>query len=191
MLIYKFMSRLKSRILAFLAPLLAGKKSGRMPRITNKNNDGFTLIETIVAVGIIVIGLVSALTLITNSLFYVSNIGDRLIAANLTAEGLEVVRNIRDNNWLQELPWNSGLADGDYQTSYDSTVLSPYSGNPLLFDGGSGLYNYSSGANTLYVRKISISNLSVYEIRVVSTVTWQRRGITYSNSAESHLFNWK
>lgn len=152
---------------------------------------GFTLIETIVAVGIIVIGLVSVLTAITTSLFYVSNIGDRLIASNLTAEGLEVVRNIRDNNWLQGLSWNSGLADGDYQVSYNSTALSPYGGNPLLLDGASGLYNYSSGASTPYGRKISISNLSGYEIRVISTVTWQRRGITYSNSAESHLFNWR
>ncbi len=152
---------------------------------------GFTLIETIVAVGIIVVGLVSALTLITNSLFYVSNIGDRLITANLTAEGLEVARNIRDNNWLANLSWNNGLIDGDYQASYNSTALLPYSGNPLLLDSGSGLYNYSSGASTIYRRKISISNLSSYEIRVISTVTWQRRGVTYSNSAESHLFNWK
>ncbi|MDO8574970.1 MAG: prepilin-type N-terminal cleavage/methylation domain-containing protein [bacterium] len=162
-----------------------------MPQITNTNNNGFTLIETIVAVGIIVIGLVSALTLITNSLFYVSNIGDRLIAANLTAEGLEVARNIRDNNWLQNLSWNSGMPDGDYQASYNSITLLPYGGNPLLFDNGSGLYSYSSGASTLYGRKISISNLSSYEIRVISTVTWQRRGVTYSSSAEGHLFNWK
>ena len=152
---------------------------------------GFTLIETIVAVGIIVIGLVSALGAITTSLFYISNIGDRLIAANLAAEGLEVVRNIRDNNWLVNLSWNNGLVDGDYQASYDSTAMTSYSGNPLLLDSGTGLYSYSSGAGTLFVRKISISNLSSYEIRVISTVTWQRRGITYSNSAENHLFNWK
>lgn len=152
---------------------------------------GFTLIETIVAVGIIVIGLISALTLITNSLFYVSNIGDRLIAANLTAEGLEVVKNIRDNNWLQGLLWNNGLTNGDYQVSYSSTVLSPYSGSPLLLDSGSGIYSYAVGSTTPYVRKISISNLSGYEIRVVSTVTWQKRGVTYSSSAENHLFNWK
>lgn len=152
---------------------------------------GFTLIETIVAVGIIVIGLVSALGAITTSLFYVSNIGDRLIAANLTAEGLEVARNIRDNNWIQNLSWNNGLANGDYQASYNSIALSPYSGSPLLLDSGTGLYSYSSGASTLYVRKISISNLSSYEIRVISTITWQRRGITYNSSAESHLFNWR
>ncbi len=153
--------------------------------------NGFTLIETIVAVSIIIIGLVSALTLITNSLFYVSNINDRLVAANLTAEGLEVARNIRDNNWLQNLAWNNGLADGDYQAAYNSISLSSYSGNALLLDSGTGLYNYNSGDATNYIRKISLANLSSYEIRVVSTVTWQRRGITYSNSAESHLFNWK
>ena len=153
--------------------------------------DGFTLIETIVAVGVILIGLVSALTLITNSLFYVSNISDRLIAANLTAEGLEVVKNIRDNNWLQSLSWNNGLANGDYQVSYNSTALLPYSGIPLLLDSGSGIYSYASGSASPYTRRISISNLSGYEIRVISTITWQRRGVTYSNSAENHLFNWK
>lgn len=152
---------------------------------------GFTLIETMVAVSIVVIGLVSALTLITNSLFYVSNINDRLIAAYLTAEGLEIVKNIRDNNWIQGFQWDHRLNDRDYQASYDSTNLSPYRGDPLLLDNSSGLYNYSSGADTPYIRKISIAHLSSYEIRVISTVTWQRRGKTYSSSAENHLFNWK
>ena len=152
---------------------------------------GFTLLETIVAVGIIMIGLVSALALVTNALFYVSNIQDRLIAVNLVEEGIEVARNIRDNNWLQNLSWNNGLADGNYQATYNSTSLSPYSGNPLLFDSNTGLYSYTVGSNTNYIRQISISNLSNYEIRVISTVTWQRRGVTYTSSAESHLFNWK
>jgi len=156
----------------------------------NKNNKGFTLLETIVAVGLIVVGLVAALALITTSLFYVSNIQDRLAAANLIAEGIEVVRNIRDNNWLQNKVWNNGLANGDYQVAYNSTTLFSFSGSPLLLDSN-GIYNYTSGAATSYVRKISIINLSNYEIRIISMVTWQRRGITYSSSAEDHLFNWK
>ncbi|MDP2946305.1 MAG: prepilin-type N-terminal cleavage/methylation domain-containing protein [bacterium] len=159
-------------------------------RKLNKNNKGFTLLETIVAVGLIVVGLVAALALITNSLFYVSNIQDRLAAANLMTEGIEVVRNIRDNNWLQNKIWNDGLADGDYQVAYDSISLSPYSGNPLLLDS-SGLYSYTSGVTTLYVRKISIVNLSNYEIQIIATVTWQKRGVIYSSPAEEHLFNWK
>ncbi len=159
-------------------------------KLLNKNNRGFTLLETIVAVGLIMVGFVAVLVLITTSLFYISNIQDRLAAANLIAEGIEVVRNIRDNNWLQNRTWNSGLANGDYQTAYNSMSLSSYNGSPLLLDSN-GLYNYTSGAATPYVRKISIANLSNYEIRIITTVTWQRRGITYSSSAEDHLFNWK
>ena|SRR3989344_2044476 len=162
----------------------------------NQRMAGFTLIETIVAVGVIMIGLVSALGAITTALFYVSNIQNRLIAANLAAEGVEIVRNIRDNNWLQNLSWNSGLNDGNYQAacqlaSCNSISFSSYSGNPLLFDSASGLYNYASGDNTSYTRKISIANLSNYEIRVISDITWQRRGIIFNISAEDHLFNWK
>lgn len=158
--------------------------------------NGFTLFETIVATGLILVGLVGALALITTSLFYVSNIQDRLIAANLAAEGIEMVRNIRDNNWLRGDSWNSGLANGDYQVAYNSMALSAYSGQPFLFDSTTNLYDYDiSGTITPYVRKISITNMpnmqEANEIKVVSEVTWQRRGVAYSSSAEDHLFNWK
>lgn len=162
-------------------------KNGLFP----SSSAGFTLLETIIATGVIVIGLISALTLITNTLFYVSNISDRLIAVNLVEEGIEVVRNIRDENWLRNLTWNSGLNDGSYQVAYNSTSLLPYMGSPFLFNSTTGLYNYTSGSATNYVRQISITNLSSYEIRVISTVTWKRRSVTYTSSAESHLFNWK
>lgn len=162
-----------------------------MKNLKQLNNSGFTLLETIVAVGLIAIAFVASLNLMTTSFFYVSNIQDRLVAVNLTGEGNEIVRNIRDNNWLQGKAWNSGLADGDYQIAYDSTSLSPYSGNPLLFNSGAGLYNYTSGETTPYIRKISIANLSSYEIKIISTVTWQRRNNSYSISAEDHLFNWR
>lgn len=152
---------------------------------------GFTLLETIVAVGVIMVGLIAVLVLINGSLFYVSLIKDRLVAAHLNSEGLEVVRNIRDNNWLQNLAWNNGLSDGDYNVAYNSLSLSPYADTELLIDASSGLYNYSSGSPSGFKRKISIANLSSYELRVISTVTWQRKGINYTNSAEEHLFNWK
>ena len=164
----------------------------KIMKIANKNNkNGFTLIEAIVAIGIVMVGLFSALGAITTALFYVSNIQDRLIATNLVAEGIEVARNIRDNNHLQDRVWNNDLANGDYQAAYNSTSFSSYSGNPLLLDSSTGLYNYSSGNPTYYLRRISIANLSDYEIRVISTVTWQRRGVTYSSSAEDHFFNWQ
>ena len=160
------------------------------------NNDGFTLIETIVAVGIIAMGFVAVLVLITTSVFYISNIQNRLIAANLAAEGIEVVRNIRDNNWLQNKAWNSDLTDGNYQVAYNSAppLASYNSGSFLLLDSNTGFYSYiPGGVSTPYIRKISITHIpgSDYEIQVISTVIWQIRNITYTSSAEDHLFNWK
>ena len=162
-------------------------KSGKL----KKCNKGFTLLETIVAVGVITVGLVSVLVLINSSLSYVSLIKDRLISAYLNSEGLEVARNIRDNNWLQNLAWNNGLSDGDYNIAYNSLNPSSYADTELLLDASNGLYNYSSGNPSGFKRKISVANLSSYELRVISAVTWQRKGINYTNSAEEHLFSWK
>ena len=161
------------------------------PEKLNKNNKGFTLLETIVAIGVIMVGLIAVLVLINGSLFYVSLIKDRLTVAYLNSEGLEVVRNIRDNNWLQNLAWNNSLSDGDYNIAYSSLSPSSYADTELLLDTSSGLYNYSSGSPSGFKRKISIVNLSSYELQVISAVTWQRKGINYTNSAEEHLFNWK
>ncbi|MDO8743197.1 MAG: type II secretion system protein [Candidatus Azambacteria bacterium] len=154
-------------------------------------NTGFTLLETIVAVGLIVSGLILALALINTSLVYISNVQDRLVAANLAMEGIEVIRNIRDNNWLDDLSWNSGMAgDGDYQVAYNGASPVSYSGAPLQLNAD-GFYNYTTGAITPYSRKISITNISDHETRVVSKVSWQKRGKDYELSAEEHLFNWK
>ncbi|MBU4338645.1 prepilin-type N-terminal cleavage/methylation domain-containing protein, partial [Patescibacteria group bacterium] len=75
-------------------------------RIKNKKNlelkfsDGFTLIEVMAAVAVLSIGLIGGLTVITKNLSIISGGEDRIIAANLAAEGIELVRNVRDTNWL-------------------------------------------------------------------------------------------
>lgn len=162
-----------------------------MRKIFKQNTAGFTLIETMVAVAIITIGFVAVLSLVNTSLSYISAIRNRLIAANLAAEGIEVMRNIRDSNWHHGWPWNSWMGvNGDYQVAYNSAYTDYYNGAPLRLNSN-GFYNLNDGAITPYVRKISITNISGYEIRVVSEVTWKVRTITYKISAEDHLFNWK
>ncbi len=168
------------------------KKKSQDYYTNHKKEAGFTLVETIVATGVIVVALVSSLALINSSLVSASNFSDRLIASNLEAEGIEVVRNIRDNNWLQNLSWNNGLSDGDYNVAYNSLSLTPFSDTPLKLNSSNGIYDYSvSGDQTIFKRRISISNLSSYEIKVVSTVSWQRRSRSYSITVEDHLFSWK
>jgi len=66
----------------------------------NKKNQGFSLAEIVVA--IFVIGLTSSASYIITSINIRSQIvgQDFTIASNLAREGIEVVRGIRDSNWL-------------------------------------------------------------------------------------------
>jgi len=65
-----------------------------------KNNLGQGLLETIVALGIIVSGVVGMVSLTLSNQISSADSSERLIAANLAREGVEVARNIRDTNWL-------------------------------------------------------------------------------------------
>lgn len=65
-----------------------------------ENNVGFTLLETIVALAVILAAVVGPITLITRSIFNFSFAKNKLIANNLAQEGLELMRLVRDNNVL-------------------------------------------------------------------------------------------
>ena len=78
---------------------------------------GQGLMEMIVAIGVITTGLVTILALAASSLSGAKESEARTVALSLAREGIEVVRNIRDGNWLggEEVSWDDGLHDGtDY-----------------------------------------------------------------------------
>ncbi len=61
---------------------------------------GFTILETLVALSLIVAALVGPVALITRGLAATSISKNKLIAANLAQEGIELGRAIRENNIL-------------------------------------------------------------------------------------------
>jgi type II secretory pathway pseudopilin PulG len=61
---------------------------------------GQTLIETVVAVFILVMGIVAALGLAVYSLNASSNVTKQIVGIGLAREGVEAVKNMRDSNWL-------------------------------------------------------------------------------------------
>ena len=66
-----------------------------------KNKKGFTLVELIISLGVFSAGIMSAFTLALAGLNTSKDNYARLQAANLAREGLELVRNERDSNWLK------------------------------------------------------------------------------------------
>lgn len=158
-----------------------------------KNNKAFTLIEVIIAIAVITAALMSSMALITFSVSSIRVSKSKIIATNLAQEGLEIVRNIRDSNWLsyKRSPenWRDGLGVGDYRVQYNQLGLLSFSSTPLRRNSSS-FYQYDSGNNTPFYRKIVIEHIGNNQIKTVAEITWQERGRNQSIQVEDRLYNW-
>ena len=161
-------------------------------KLINKNlKRGFTLLEIIVTVSLISIGLTSIVALTTHIMIFSSFNSSKLIAAYLAQEGIEIVRNIRENNWLAEDNWRNGLDVGEWEADYHDTYLSDnYDGDYLNIDSN-GFYSYSSGQRTKFQRKITIRDIDTHSFKVTVEIFWKERGKNHSLVASEILYNWK
>ena len=161
----------------------------------NTNERGMTLVEALVAILILVFGIVPSLAIVFTGNAFAYSIRNNLVASNLAQEGIEVVRAIRDANWFNNQPFDMGLLDGTYRLEWSSDILLPESGNPPLKVTPAGLYNYSSGIDTTFQRRMIITKIDPAgcscELRVIAEVTWLERSGPKTIQVESHLFNWK
>jgi hypothetical protein len=115
-----------------------------------------------------------------------------LIASQLAQEGLELVRNKRDSNWLTGADWfNDLIGDGTYGLDAFSNIIN-YSSidEAVLRINSEGVYNHSDGDDTKFKRLITASNNSD-NISVSCLVQWSERGKDYQYQADTILYNWK
>jgi len=91
--------------------------------MNTEHKKGFTLIEMVVSIFIIVIAVVGILQVTSKYVQKTKFEKETYVAALLGQEAIEIVKNIRDNNWINSTTWNTGLADGDYEVDYDDTGL--------------------------------------------------------------------
>lgn len=111
---------------------------------------GQTLIETMVAAFILVMGISAALGLANYSLGATGSIRQRTIAIGLSREGLEVVKNMRDTNWLrgtQSSDCHDFLSGNATAYCYRGWLDAVYNIAPI---GPSGTYtiDYTAGDET-------------------------------------------
>lgn len=162
-----------------------------------KKEGGFTLLETIFALFVFVIGTAGIFVLLSRLFFTVIYSSSELIAAYLAQEGIEIVRNIRDTNYLMGNSWDENLPIGEWEADYTTLALSnPYNGEILKIDGG--FYQYSpGGVETKFKRKISITSKEdingdeeVDKMDIEVTVEWQERGKIYRIVVKEQLYDW-
>ena len=156
-----------------------------------RNSGGFTLIEVITAVFVMTVGLVGVINVVQQIIDYNRLLSSRLIGAYLAQEGIEIVRNIRDTNWLEVDAWNDDLEAGDHEADYDDPSLSPFiSDHFLRIDGG--FYKYSLiGTPTPFKRKITIIPDGANKLKVTVEVNWGDWGESAKSIiVKENLYNW-
>ena len=89
-----------------------------VPRIKLKK--GFSLIEILVVFFIVSVSLLGVLSLLIQNIQVQSINKNNLIASSLSQEGVELIRQVRDSNWRDGLPFETSLADGSYQIDYQT-----------------------------------------------------------------------
>lgn len=134
---------------------------------------GFSLLEVMLVVMILSVALLVFIQVTSQSITHSIESQDSIIAAGLAQEGVELVKNIRDNNWAVkntafESPFPSySNCRIDYKINKNCT-----SGNyDLKFDGN--FYNHGSGSETKFFRKINIGTSGSNRV-VTSYVIWSR-----------------
>jgi len=171
---------------------------------------GFTLVETLVAISVLLTALVGPMTIAARGIFTAGVARDQITAYFLAQEAMEYVRAVRDGNGLaalntdpQDPPWLTGLTacEGTYcYVDAKNNVVSvcgathascpalkldtSIAANPFYVHGGS----YS---DSVFKRSVRLEEVSTDEETVTVTVTWMTGGLSRTVTLVDQLNNWQ
>lgn len=176
----------------------------------NKNKKGFTLLETIVAISVLVTAIIGPFNLASQTIKAQNVARNNLIAANFAQEGIELFRNYRANNVLLNendlthwLDGTSTCSDPsgcaiDVNQYIEVGELPACTADlcKLYLNQNTKLYEHCGGSSdctkTPFRRSIHIDTIddNPEEIEVTVLVTWEDQFGSQSFSASTHLLNW-
>ena len=180
-----------------------------------QKNLGFTLVETLVAIAILSLSVMSASAAVQYGLDSSYYARDEVSAYYLIQEAVEYVRNLRDDNalanississggsgvnWLSGITQNAGdpcyfgkfcVIDDPQNTMTTCPNSSLASSCPYLNQNSSGLFTYAAGTTTKFQRILQISQISSDEIVLTVSVSWSDNAKSSSRvSVQEWLFN--
>lgn len=172
---------------------------------------GFTLVETLVAIAILMIAIAGPLVVASKGLTSSLTARDQMIAAYLVQESMEYIKNTRDNNmiydtdqdnypgWLNHL--SGCVVDNpcDASAIYDANTFGDYDGivqgasnrtsdGYMLFSTSNGYTSGDSGFGpSIFRRKFFITPVSDSEVQVTVIVNWSTGVFANQISLSSEL----
>ncbi len=160
---------------------------------------GFSIIETMLAAFVLTAGITAAVAVFGPSIKFSGLSRDRVIASALAQEGVELIKNVRDNNMLNGA-FNADInTDGTYCMDYKDVKPSSCGSGQLYRDGIWYVHDVTS-VTTYFKRRIVVDN-SPDKIAIRSYVVWHDGTFPSSPSdctvnkkctlAQIVLTNWK
>lgn len=126
-------------------------------------NKGFTILELLVSMIVIVIGVLGAYSVTQKMFILTSSSSHRLTAAYLAQGEIETVRNARDTNWIKGDDWKDGI-----------------SSSPGW--GSTGMLNFEKRTTVTF---------SDPELEVIVEVRWDMRNDSGEITIQENLYDWK
>ncbi len=164
-----------------------------------KKEKGFSLIEILISILIVAIAFIGVYRVISKYNTYTQKERESFVAAYLCQEGIEIVKNLRDSNWIEGVDWDNGLIScaSGCEADYNDSALTAWSspGRDLYIENVTGSYEYLAAPvegdiQTSYKRKIEILQSGDDELDITVIVYW---GINAGNAmvVKENIFNWK
>lgn len=171
-----------------------------------KKNKGFTIIESLVAITILILaitGALSAMQIGISSYIFSKN---EISAFYLAQEGFEQIRNLRDENSLKGQSWLTAISASVGDPCYFGNVcivdtvantLTRCSGGagscPVLRQNAStGFFGYdASWPTTVFRREIVLTSINANEVSILVTVDWSKGVVNRQFRARENIFNWQ
>ncbi len=172
--------------------------------ISKNNKRGFTMVETLVAIFILLVSTTGPLSFAQSGLRASFLARDQVVAFYLAQDAIETIKNTRDNNSLEGINWLDGLDDCEnsngcrIQTGADLTVDECFADpcEPMYYNNTSQEYILNNtGSDTIaskYTRTVYVNEIVTdRETQIIVEVEWdsnffsERRIIVQEN-----MYNW-
>lgn len=188
-----------------------------VPMYSVASKRGFTLVELIIAITVLVIGVVAVFGLSFFAIQLNRTNVQRLQALELAREGMEMIRNIRDSNWKNNYPfaggaplWGEDLGPQKYvkisprpgdQVPFAIVTVNPQQRNEYRLNtvevSGVSFFTHDTGTPSQFYRLLQIEPYSLEgaasdeAIKVTSQVLWLNGDKEHTVEVTEILTNWR
>jgi prepilin-type N-terminal cleavage/methylation domain-containing protein len=171
--------------------------------MTTSPQRGFTLVETLVAIAVVMIAVVGPYYSVQQAIMASNAARDQLIASSLAQEAVENIYFLRNSNYLAGRSWLWNMSDC---MTTDGCYVLPVSGGTPVSCGAGGcpalrmctVFGYTiysstncSGTTSRFTRTVKIETIAAdKQVLVTVRVNWVTNGRSYVVVVNENLYNW-